>query len=139
MAVTRDVTGGDLYSLWRVANITLPTVEKVFADQSNVVHECSSADEDKFGRCHSEWARICLSLEIALSYNAVMLKSASVGLTFAVSEFAFTDGETSAQITSAGQELIDILSDPNLHDPDDNLTGDERPGPPSDPDVPEDH
>lgn len=125
---TRDITGGDLYSLWRVAHITLPTVENVYVDQANVVHEIDEPDDVKFGRCHPWWATLCSELEQALFISAVRLRTSASALDRAVENFSHVDGDNAKGLNKIGEELKDILNDANLHDKDDELTGDERPG-----------
>ncbi|ADD43844.1 hypothetical protein [Stackebrandtia nassauensis] len=126
--ITRKVTGGDLYSLWRVANITLPIVERVYTKQANATHEIDVPDDQKFGRCHPWWATICSELESALFGTSVTFRIAAQGINKAVDEYRYVDGDNAKGLNAVGEELNEILDNPNLHDKEDELTGDELPG-----------
>lgn len=114
------ITGGDLYDLWRVANINMPHVQAVYADACNVIHEVNVANEEKFGRAHPGWAALGQIYEQCLFLTEGSLFSVAHYIDKAVKEFKEVDAE-------AARDLEAMFKDPNEHDPDDELTGDEKP------------
>lgn len=112
------VTGVDLYSLWRLAHVTLPAVQKFYTDQSHAAHEIDAPNEQQFGRCHPEWATIFSELEQALFTTAATVEVTGQGLQRAIDEYSHVDGDNGKALNAAGKELEDRLNNPGLHDKD---------------------
>lgn len=128
MSDNRPVTGGDLYKLWRVADIALPTVRTAYVEQLKEIHPMTSADEQKFGRCHSWWAWVATDLELALFNTEGALAAGEGALNTAIRAYQYADGANAGELTKAGQKLDEIFNDPNRHNKNDELTEHERPG-----------
>jgi hypothetical protein len=112
-----EVTGGELYSLWRVANINLPRVQAAYTEAANAVHEVDVADEKKFGATHPAWASLAAVYEQLLFVTAGSMLSVSYALKEAIDAFEKIDGS-----------LADKLKDVIDSEPDTKLHGDEIPG-----------
>lgn len=114
------ITGGDLYDLWRVANINMPQVQAVYADACNVIHKVNMPDEEKLGRAHPAWAALGQIYEQCLWLTEGSLYSVASRIDQAVEEFKEVD-------ENAARELDATFDDPDKHDPDEELTDDEKP------------
>ncbi|MGH8879035.1 MAG: hypothetical protein ACRD0P_17120 [Stackebrandtia sp.] len=110
MPEPRDVAGGDLNSLWRVANIALPTVENVYYEQAKKVHEVNDPpDEQKYGKCHPWWTALACQLEEALFQSATSLNKTTGALQSAVEQYSHVAEEIDGEMNQVGRELQDML------------------------------
>lgn len=143
-----DVTGGDLYSLWKIANVALPRVAAVYSSSSSSMGSSEGQIEgayqdgtgrygqptyggsmESFQKCYNEFHHI-----LALTGRNLMDTIDSVNE--AITEFREQDSAAGAQLDSIlkGEEIDGLqLHDPN--DPNQNPP-DEMP---TDPDKPDDY
>ena len=110
MSVPREVTGGELGSLWRVANIALPTVENVYYEQAAKVRSVNdSPDEDGYGGCHPAWTTLARHLEQSLFATATSLDDTAGELRTAVDQYSRVAEDIDESLNRAGRELQEML------------------------------
>lgn len=116
--MTAQVTGGHLHALWHVAKVCLPTVENVYIEQMNVVHELDGEpDTDKFGSCHPDWVGAARYFEKVLHFTAQSLQETSNGVIEALNAFQYVDGDNAKGLNDAGRELAQDLEEEQKADP----------------------
>lgn len=143
-----EVTGGDLYKLWSVANVHLPNVAAVYTSGSSSMGENQGDIRGAFetgsegphgsviygGPCEAFFSLHNEFQHVLATTGQNLLDSASA-VSKAIEEFVEED-------TTAGTELDSVLEGepykggPALHDPDDPAQNPPE-DPPGDPDYPE--
>ncbi|HZE41452.1 MAG TPA: hypothetical protein VE172_21840 [Stackebrandtia sp.] len=148
-----SVTGGDLYSLWSVANVSLPRVAKVYTDANSAMSgtenssgkfEAAPTDHGPstspiypyFENCRSE-------LQHILAQTATNILDVSSALNLAIKDYEKEDTTAADQFKHiiAGDK-VDLHGDGDavqIHDPNDPSssppTGTDKPGKPDEPDY----
>ncbi|WP_213450999.1 hypothetical protein [Rhizomonospora bruguierae] len=115
-----DVTGGDLYHLWRVSEVLLPRVADVYYDANRLIGGAAAGnDEDGFGSTTpvysgssatysptgSAWAAVRDELQSMYAEIGTTILDAAQGVRMAREAYAEAD-------TAAGEELNALLRDP---------------------------
>jgi hypothetical protein len=108
--IPTNVTGGELNTLWRVANIHFPTIQNAYNDPLTEIHKVNgSPDDAKFGRCHPWWTTVACLLERAMFDTVGSLYTTQVALNRAIDAFAHEDGNTANALTKIGEDMENIL------------------------------
>lgn len=103
-----DVTGGDLYYLWRAANVLLPEAQNAYDEQITAVHAIDgSPDQEKYGECHPMWTLLASELEMALFMTRGGLAMTSSALNRAVDAYTHVDGNHAKELTELGKDFED--------------------------------
>lgn len=118
MTTGGEVTGLDLYELWRVANVHLVEVAALYSEVAAGIHEVDEPDENTYGTVHPWWATLAADLERAVVDTAESLEATCRSLNEAIDEFSHVDGKHGGALTAAGRDLEAVLVDRRADDPD---------------------
>ena len=111
MMMTDYDTDFDLYDLWKIANVDLPSVENVFLESLEKVHDYTSIGTEKYGPVGHELAATASILEQAMYSTHMALMRGALGVGKAVNDFATVDGSNSDELTKAGEQLEADIDD----------------------------
>lgn len=140
-----NITGGDLYSLWKIANVALPRVAAVYSSASSSMGGSEGSIQgayvtgegqygqptyggsmEAFTNCYNEFHHI-----LALTGSNIMDTSAA--LNKAIEEFRGQDGTASSDFDSiiAGEKVDGVQhhdpNDPNQNPPEEMPTEPDKP------------
>ncbi|BCY14180.1 hypothetical protein [Actinoplanes sp. L3-i22] len=122
-----DVTGGDLFVLWRVAQVHLPRVADVFYDANRLLGGNGSGSTGRAFRANeaaypgsgfmtssvgSAWSELCLEMQLMMEQIGTTILDTGDGVMAAAHAFEEVD-------RGNADLLNDYLRDPAEHDPDD--------------------
>lgn len=108
--VSTSVTGGDLNTLWRVANVMLPQVTNAYKYPIEEIHKINAeAKDDMYGKVHPWWTTVGCLLERAMFDTSASLINTQYALNRAVDAYAYVDGNNAKDLTKVGQELEQII------------------------------
>ncbi|GAA4921387.1 hypothetical protein LX16_4943 [Stackebrandtia albiflava] len=108
--IPTDVTGGDLNTLWRVANIHFPRVENAYNDPLTEIHKVNGTPDDrKYGRCHPWWTTVACLLERSMFSTVGSLYATEVALNRAIDAYTRVDGNNAKNLTALGQDMQAII------------------------------
>ncbi|HIV59269.1 MAG TPA: hypothetical protein H9902_15085 [Candidatus Stackebrandtia faecavium] len=127
-----DVTGGDLYSLWKIANVALPRVANVYGSSSSGLNGNQSdmsglfaAGEGPHGSViqspiFSSFSQVYSEFQHILALSGRNIQETADAVNRAIEGYSERD-------TQAGEDLASILKGDEykgtqMHDPDDPLT-----------------
>ncbi|MFD0559990.1 hypothetical protein FB566_3971 [Stackebrandtia endophytica] len=109
--IPTNVTGGELNTLWRVANIQLPSVENAYTEPITEIHKVNGDPNDqKYGRCHPWWSTVACLLERAMFSTSGSLYATQVALNRAIDAYTRVDGNNAKALTKVGEDLEKILT-----------------------------
>jgi xylose isomerase len=109
MVVPENVTGGDLYALWRVSEALLPRVADVYYDANRLVAAADSASGLTFAL--TMWNTLRYELQDMYAEVGGVVLDAATAVRDARLAYEATD-------TEAANDLQDILADPWRNSPD---------------------
>lgn len=138
-----NITGGDMYHLWRVSDVHLPRVADLFYNTNQSISGAGGSDafladqasgpggsimSSATGQAWSELRSVILNV---LGYNELSVNAACDGLRQARKDFVDADMVSS-------DALSKYRNDDTNHDPDDAKSNppDQKPGKPDMPDLP---
>lgn len=142
-----EVTGGDLYCLWRVSEVLLPRIADVYYDANRMIAGAAAGNDEggfasntpvgagaavTYSATGAAWAAVRDELQDTFAGIGTVVLDAAEGVRIAREAYEKTDAE-------AAQEFKRILADPTSHpkDPASNPPApgsDEDPGKPTHPD-----
>ena len=115
--IPTNVTGGELNTLWRVANIHLPSIENAYTGPITEIHKVNGdPDDSKFGRCHPWWSTVACLLERSLFSTSGSLFRTQLALNRAIEAYTHVDGDNSKALTKVGEDLDNILDSEGAKD-----------------------
>lgn len=108
--IPTNVTGGELNTLWRVANIHLPQIENAYNDPLSEIHKVNgNADDQKYGKCHPWWVAVACELEQAMFYTTGSLYGVQVAMNRAIDAYTHVDGNNAKDLTKVGEDMEKII------------------------------
>lgn len=108
--IPTNVTGGELNTLWRVANIHFPKIENAYNEPLKLLHSVNGkADDQKYGKCHPWWTTVACLLERAMFNTVGSLYSTEVALNRAIDAYTRVDGNSAKDLTEIGEDMETII------------------------------
>lgn len=106
----REVTGGDLEDLWKIANNYLPTVEGAYNKQINRMDDLANErDELIYGSLITLWSDVANMHLTCLNKTSESLNTTAKLINTAIDEFKYVDGKNAGELTQAGADLEQYL------------------------------
>lgn len=108
--IPTNVTGGELNTLWRVANIHFSKIQTAYNDPIEQIHKVNgSPDDDKYGRCHPWWTTVACELERAMFSTVGSLFTTQLTLNRAIDAYTRVDGNNAKELTKLGEDMQAII------------------------------
>lgn len=142
--MVENVTGGDLYRLWRVSEVHLPRVADVFYDANRLLGGAATRTGDSFrddtpvypgssfltSSVGAAWDDVRAEMQAMTAQIGTTILEAAQGVRAAIAAYLEADGGARATLLSA------YMSDPLNHDPADAASNPPAAGADDDPGTP---
>lgn len=106
--MTETVTGGDLYSLWRVSDVHLPRIADVYYDANRELARAAYSGAEMTESVGAAWMELCDELQVMYAQVGTTILVAADGLRKATRAFVDAD-------MASADALEKYRSDPTNH------------------------
>lgn len=114
--MTKPITGGDLYFLWKVGHQHLPKVGKIYENAVSVHKgKLSEGDEATFGTVYPAWLALLSATGFLMQRTVFSLETTTTALDKTIDQYRYVDGENAKGLTDAGkafEEYVDKKKNP---------------------------
>ncbi|TWJ08088.1 hypothetical protein LX16_4308 [Stackebrandtia albiflava] len=127
-----DVTGGDLYSLWKIANVSLPRVASVYTSTSGTMNGGQDGMSDLFlqgegqygqpmyGAAYASFQKTYSEFQHILAQTGQNILDTAAAVNLAIQNFGTADGETGTTLDDLNAILEgEQIGGTQYHDPND--------------------
>ncbi|MGH8876900.1 MAG: hypothetical protein ACRD0P_06110 [Stackebrandtia sp.] len=111
MSRNKEITGGDLESLWMVANRHLPMIQNVYNRQ---IYQIDEAESGQVGDLGPFLERSLSTYRKFLLQTAESLETTADHVGEAINAYKYVDGSNASQLTEAGKDLEENVSDKDV-------------------------